>query len=146
MRTYHTDQLGKIIIIHLSHGENILESIQEEIKRLNVRNAVLLSAIGSLRKANLHFITNTDDQAVNQFITVERPIELSAVQGLIIDGVPHFHLTISEPDGMFAGHMEPGCEVQYLAEIALLELKGISLTRETDEFGISYITQLQGGK
>lgn len=144
MRTYHTDQLGKVVIIHLGKGENILESIQEEVHRLNIKNAVLLSAIGSLRKANLHFITNTDDLAANQFITVERPIELSAVQGLIIDGIPHFHLTISEPDGMYAGHMEPGCEVQYLAEIALLELKGTFLTRETDKFGISYITQVQG--
>lgn len=142
MRTYSTDQLGRIIIIHLSKGENILESIQTEIQRLNIKNAVLLSAIGSLRKANLHFITNTDDLAINEFITVERPIELSSAQGLIIDGEPHFHLTISEPDGMYAGHMEPGCEVQYLAEIALLELKDASLTRKTDEFGISYIAQL----
>lgn len=141
MRTYSTDQLGRIIIIHLKKGENILESIQAEARRLNVRNAVLLSAIGSLRKANLHFITNTDDLAVNQFITIERPIELSSAQGLIIDGEPHFHLTISEPDGLYAGHMEPGCEVQYLAELALLEIKGIPLTRKTDEFGISYIIQ-----
>ncbi len=40
---------------------------------------------------------------------------------------------------MYAGHMEPCCEVQYLAELAILELKGISLTRRQDEYGISYI-------
>lgn len=141
MRTYSTDQLGRIIIIHLKKGENILENIQAEIKRLNIKNAVLISAIGSLRKANLHFITNTDDLAVNRFVTIERPIELASAQGLVIDGEPHFHLTISEPDGLYAGHMEPGCEVQYLAELALLEIKGIDLARQLDEFGISYITQ-----
>ena len=40
---------------------------------------------------------------------------------------------------MYAGHMEPGCEVQYLAELAILELKDLPLTRKLDEFGISYI-------
>lgn len=139
MRTYTTSQLGRIVLIHLGKGEGVLESVEAEVSRLGIKNGILLSAIGSLRKACLHFITNTDDTAVNRFITIERPIELSSAQGLIIDGVPHFHLTISEPDGMYAGHMEPCCEVQYLAELAILELRGISLTRRQDEYGISYI-------
>ncbi len=139
MRTYTTENLGRVVIIHLGKGEQILESVEAEISRLHIKNGILLSAIGSLRKACLHFIANTDDLAVNQFATIERPIELSSVQGLIIDGVPHFHLTISEPNGMYAGHMEPGCEVQYLAELAILELKDLPLTRKLDEFGISYI-------
>ncbi len=142
MRTYTTENLGRVVVIHLGKGEPILESVEAEISRLQIKNGILLSAIGSLRKACLHFITNTDDQAVNEFSTIERPIELSSAQGLIIDGVPHFHLTISEPNGMYAGHMEPGCEVQYLAELAILELKELPLTRKLDEHGISYIDTL----
>lgn len=142
MRTYTTENLGRVVVIHLGKGEPILESVEAEISRLQIKNGILLSAIGSLRKACLHFITNTDDQAVNEFSTIERPIELSSAQGLIIDGVPHFHLTISEPNGMYAGHMEPGCEVQYLAELAILELKELPLTRKLDEYGISYIDTL----
>ncbi len=142
MKTYHTDQIGRVIVIHLGKGEDILESIKSEISRSHIENGILISAIGSLRKASLHFITNTDETAVNKFITIERPIELSSAQGLIIDGEPHFHLTISEPDGLYAGHMEPGCEVQYLAELAILEFKGLQLARRLDPFGISYIDQL----
>lgn len=139
MKTCTTDTLGRVVIISLDRGECILESVEAEIARLHVRNGILLSAIGSLRKACLHFITNTDDLAVNQFTTLEGPIELSSAQGLIIDGVPHFHLTISEPGKAYAGHMEPGCEVQYLAELAILELKDLPLTRKTDAHGISHI-------
>ncbi len=87
----------------------------------------------------MHVITNTDELSVNKYITIEKPIELGAAQGIIIDGEPHFHLIISEPDNMYAGHMEPGCEVQYLAELAILELKDLNLTRKLDKLGISYI-------
>ena len=117
MRTYTTNQYGRTVIIHLGKGEK-------------------------LRKASLHVITSTDDWPVNQFITVEKPIELGAAQGLIINGEPHFHLVISEENSLYAGHMEPGCEVQYLAEFAILELLDVDLTRKTDTFGISYIDTL----
>ena len=142
MRTYTTNQYGRTVIIHLAKGEKLLESLTEEIKRLHLKNGILLSAIGSLRKASLHVITSTDDWPVNQFITVEKPIELGAAQGLIINGEPHFHLVISEENSLYAGHMEPGCEVQYLAEFAILELLDVDLTRKTDTFGISYIDTL----
>lgn len=142
MRTYTTNQYGRTVIIHLGKGEKLLESLTEEIKRLHLKNGILLSAIGSLRKASLHVITSTDDWPVNQFITVEKPIELGVAQGLIINGEPHFHLVISEENSLYAGHMEPGCEVQYLAEFAILELLDVDLTRKTDTFGISYIDTL----
>ncbi len=142
MKTYTTDNYGRTVIIHLGKGELILESLQKEIDRLGIRYGVLISAIGSLRKASLHVITNTEDLSVNRYITVEKPIELGCAQGIIIDGEPHFHLTISEPGNMYTGHMESGCEVQYLAELAILELKDLNLTRKLDEFGISYIDTL----
>lgn len=62
-----------------------------------------------------------------------------AVQGLIIGGVPHLHVTASDPDRAYVGHLEPESEVQYLAEICIMELKGTDLTRRKDEFGDSYI-------
>ncbi|QHQ59665.1 DUF296 domain-containing protein [Anaerocolumna sedimenticola] len=139
MKTFTTTNYGRTVIMHLGKGECILESVQKEINRLGIKNGVLLSAIGSLRKASLHVITNTEELSVNEYITIEKPIELGSAQGIIINGEPHFHLTISEPDKMYAGHMEPGCEVQYLAELAILELKDFNLTRKLDEFGISYI-------
>ena len=139
MKSFMTNNYGRTIIIHLGKGEKILESLTEELKRLDVQYGILVSAIGSLRKACLHVITNTDDLSVNKYITVEKPIELGAAQGLIIDGEPHFHLIISEPDDLNAGHLENGCEVQYLAEFAILELKDLDITRKLDSFGISYI-------
>lgn len=140
MRTYYTDHIGKVILIHLNKGEDILESIYSEIQRLGIRNGILVSAIGSLRKTRLHYITTTNEISENHFLTLENPIELGSAQGLIIDGIPHFHLTVSDLKRVYTGHMEPGCEVQYLAELAILELPEANLTRKMDEFGISYLS------
>lgn len=48
MHTFTTNEIGRIIIIHLGKGEDILSSVQSEINRLNVRNGILVSAIGSI--------------------------------------------------------------------------------------------------
>ena len=77
-------------------------------------------------------------------LPTQNPIELGSAQGLTINGEPHFHLTVSDSKRVYTGHMEPGCEVQYLAELAILELpKSFPLTRKLDEFGISYISALE---
>mgnify|MGYP003370514748 FL=1 len=142
MKTFLTNNFGRIVIIHLEKGDCILESVNKELERLQLKNGILLSAIGSLRKATLHYIASTEDLALNKFLTIESPIELSSAQGLIINGEPHFHLTLSDPQHVYTGHMENGCEVQYLAELAILELTDLNLTRKLNEFGISYFDNI----
>lgn len=142
MRTYTASEYGRIVIIYLQKGEKFLESISAEIERLNIKNGVLISAIGSFRKVELHIITNTEDVSVNKYVTIEKPIELSSVQGLILNGEPHFHLVCSDPDRAYTGHLEMGCEVQYLAEIALMEVMDLNLHRKLDDLGIPYVTEI----
>ena len=142
MKTFLTNNFGRIVIIHLEKGDCILESVNKELERLQIKNGILLSAIGSLKKATLHYIASTTDRALNKFLTIESPIELSSAQGLIINGEPHFHLTLSDPQHVYTGHMENGCEVQYLAELAILELTDLNLTRKLNEFGISYFDNI----
>lgn len=141
MHSFSTDKIGRVIMIHLGKGEDILKSVQKEIDRLSLKNGILVSAIGSLRQAHLHAITTLEDFPSNKYTVYKNPIELGSAQGIILDGTPHFHLTVSEPGSVYTGHMEEGCEVQYLAELAILELPELSLTRKTDSFGLSYITE-----
>ena len=129
MRTFTTEKTGRTIIMHLTKGEDVLASVQTEINRL-----------GYLRCAKLHAITTLEDLPANDYYGCSGPIELGSAQGLIINGEPHFHLTVSDSEKTYTGHMEPGCEVQYLAELAILELSELNIKRASDEFGISYIT------
>ena len=139
MRSFVGKEFGRIIVINLQKGELFLESIQQEVDKLGIKNAILLSCIGSLRKCVYHIITNTDDISVDEYITLEAPLEVSAMQGLILDGIPHFHLVISDPGKAYTGHIENGSVVQYLMEIALLEIADLDLERKKGEFGVSYI-------
>ena len=138
MTNFLANEYGRVIVIHLGKGELLLESIQRALEEQGIKNAVLLSAIGSLRKLSMHIIM--DDKATNNFLVVEKPFELCSMQGLVLDGVPHFHMVCSAPGNeSFCGHVEPGCEVQYLMEIALMEVRDMDLTRRRDAFGIDYI-------
>ena len=140
MTNFLANEYGRVIVIHLGKGELLLESIQRALEEQGIKNAVLLSAIGSLRKLSMHIIMDTDDKATNNFLVVEKPFELCSMQGLVLDGVPHFHMVCSAPGNeSFCGHVEPGCEVQYLMEIALMEVRDMDLPRRRDAFGIDYI-------
>ena len=139
MKTHIGNKFGRHVVLHLGKGELILESIQSEIKRLNIRNGIVTSGIGSARKIVYHRIGSLANDPLNLFITVEAPTEIGSLQGLIIDGEVHLHIVCYGADGAFAGHLEPGCEVQYLAEISMIELEDADLVRRLDEFGISYI-------
>ena len=141
MRSFVTDNYGRFVVLHLSKGDLVLESIKEELSRLGIKNAVMLSAIGSLRKLAFHTITELADVSVDEFVTLERPFELGAMQGLVLNGEPHIHLICSDPKQMYLGHLEPGSEVQYLMEMSFLEVLDLDLTRRKDQFGIPYIDE-----
>ena len=65
------------------------------------------------------------------------------MQGIVLNGVPHIHMVCSAPGGeTFVGHLEPGCQVQYLVELSFVEVTDMALTRYTDAFGIGYIDKL----
>jgi uncharacterized protein len=141
MRTYVGKEFGRYVILHLGKGELVLESIQAEISRLGIRTGGVTSGIGSARKIVYHRIADVEDSPTNEFVTVEKPIEIGSIQGLIIDGEPHLHIMCCSKDESFAGHLEPGCEIQYLAEIMILELTDVDLVRRFDKYKISYIDQ-----
>mgnify|MGYP002646554054 CR=1 FL=1 len=139
MFVYNGAKIGRIILLYLGKGEKILESIQEEIDRQKIRNGIMLSAIGSARKVVYHRITAIQDTNSDEFLTVSGPIEIGAIQGLIIDGIPHLHITFSDLNKTITGHLEPGCEVQYLAEIAFAELEEAHVVRRRNANGICYM-------
>jgi predicted DNA-binding protein with PD1-like motif len=62
-----------------------------------------------------------------------KPLELSSIDGIIADGKPHLHAVVSDHKQAYSGHLEEGCRILYLAEIAILELKTIDLYRKPND-------------
>ena len=73
--------------------------------------------------------------AEDEYLDMEKPIELASLQGVVINGKPHFHMVLSDVDAAYTGHLEEGSVVLYRAEILLAEINGIHLKRIKNEVG-----------
>jgi len=141
MKVYTGEGLGRIVVLNLQRGEKVLESVRSQLKELGIENAVILSAIGSLQKAVFHRVTGMQQSPIDEFVTLEQPMELASIQGVVIDGEPHFHMVVSDLEKTYTGHLEEGTTVVYLCEISLVEIRGISLKRVKDENNIAVLQQ-----
>ncbi len=140
MVLYSGEGTGRVLVLGLKRGDLLLESIVKALKDANIRDAIITGAIGSLQKAVLHRVIGTGREPEDEFITLERPMELASLQGLVVDGEPHFHMVVSDTDSAYTGHLENGTTVLYLTEITLLEVSGLSLARRKNEDNIATLT------
>jgi len=131
--------LGKMIILNLSRGDLLLETIEEELENIKIKDAIITSAIGSLQKVVLHRVRGFSSQPEDEWITLEKPMELASLQGIVIDGQPHFHMVVSDTEQTYTGHLEHGTTVLYLAEITLMEIIGLDLKRVKDANNIAVL-------
>jgi predicted DNA-binding protein with PD1-like motif len=108
---------------------------------LRLRRAELVSAIGTFQKARFHRIVTTDIKPKDELIEVDGPMELAAVDGVVADGEPHFHMVFQDMNRAYAAHLEEGSVVCHLAEIVLAEIKGVELARIRNEHGIALLQE-----
>jgi predicted DNA-binding protein with PD1-like motif len=137
MKVFTGTKIGRVFFIRIDEGDDVAECVDTFIRENKVVNAVVTSAIGTLSNAVIHYITTTDYPSSNNFTRLkDRPMELSSMDGLIVDGIAHLHTVISEGDRVMSGHLEPGCRSLYLFEMAVLEVEGLeNLTRKPNRHG-----------
>jgi predicted DNA-binding protein with PD1-like motif len=130
-----------LIAIGLGPGEKLLESINEAIKTKKIRDGVVISGIGTLKRCHMHYVNTTSFPAENRFYVVEEPLEVGSISGIIADYEAHLHMTVGCRDQRtYIGHLEENCEVLYLAEILIMRLNDMSLARRIDpRYGISLL-------
>lgn len=141
MEVFPGGRIGEVVALRLDQGEDVLDSIASAAKQLEIHSGVVISGIGTLDRARLHHITHTGYPPKDEFVEYEGPIELLSIDGLIADHVPHLHTCISIKEGTYMGHLEPGCRVLYLAEIAIARLEGVRLCRRMNP--ATRVNQLQ---
>jgi predicted DNA-binding protein with PD1-like motif len=124
-------KLSKVHILRIDPGEDILVSIERFIAEANLKQAVVLGGYGTMATYHLHWVTHNRIPTDNLFRKGEGGIEILAMNGLIVDGQPHIHIALSNPDGAFGGHLEPGCIAYVVCEIFFAEVEGATLTRQS---------------
>lgn len=138
MEIFPSGKFGRVVSVHLKRGDLLLESICAALEHEGIKNAVLLSAIGSLQKVEFHRVITKDVIPQDEFLTITTPCEISSAQGLILNGAPHIHFVFSDVENTYTGHLEPGTEVLYLVEMVLAELPDCNIVRKKGADNVAY--------
>ena len=110
----------RIVVIRLKYKANLLEGMSKIVKEQHIRNGVILSAAGSLRGYEIHTVSNRDMPSEDTFVkNPTQPVDLVSMNGYVINGRIHAHMTIATPDRVIAGHVEEGNEVFTFAIVTI---------------------------
>src|SRR6266852_6094850 len=105
-------QFDRILILRFKFNSDLLAGMEKMVKQEKIRNAVILSGIGSVRGYHIHQVSNRDFPSKNMFVkNPTEPADVISMNGYIINGKIHAHMTMATPDRAFGGHLEPGTTV-----------------------------------
>ena len=110
----------QVLVLRFKFKTDLLAGIEKMVKEHSIKNAVILSAIGSVRNWHIHAVSNRDFPSKNMFAKdPTEPADIAGMNGYVINGRVHAHITLSTMDKAFGGHLEPGTNVFTFAVITL---------------------------
>ena len=128
-------QFERILVLRFKYEADLLAGLESMVKQHKIRNAVILSGIGSVKGYHVHVVSNRTFPSKNVFIKdPTAPADLTGINGYVIDGRVHAHVTLADPDNGFGGHLEPGTTVFTFAIVTLGVLgDGVDMSRVDDK-------------
>ncbi len=128
-------QFRRVVILRFKFDTDLLAGLEKMVKQEKIRNAVILSAAGSVRGYQVHQVSNRSFPSKNMFVKdPTAPADLIAMNGYILGGKIHAHMTLANPDHAFGGHLEPGTAVFTFAIVTLGVLEdGLDLSKLDDK-------------
>lgn len=128
-------QFERVLVLRFKFGTDLLAGLQEMARARKIRNAVILAGAGSVRGYHVHQVSNRTFPSKNVFVRdPSAPADLVGMNGYIIDGKIHAHVTLANPDKAFGGHLEPGTTVFTFAIVTVGVLSpGVDLSRADDK-------------
>ena len=129
-----TGHFDRIVVIRLKNGANLLEGMKKVVAEQKIQNGVILSAIGSLRGYEVHAISNRNLPTEDTFVkNPTQPVDLVGMNGYVINGRIHAHMTLATPDRAIAGHVEEGNEVYTYAIVTIGVMNDTNLDKIDDK-------------
>ena len=114
--------INNLIFIRLNPGDDVLASLTEAAKKNNIKNAVIISGFGSVRTHHFHVVASRENPPENDFIKEDKASDIVDFSGCIINGRVHAHITHSDSNVAFGGHLEAGVQVLTFLSITLAEV------------------------
>jgi len=125
----------RVVVLRFKFDTDILAGLQKMVKQENIRNAIILSGMGSVRGYHVHQVSNRGFPSKNMFVkNPTEPADIVGMSGFIANGVIHPHIELAIPDKSFGGHLEPGTNVFTFAVVTIGVLKdGADLSHLDDK-------------
>ena len=113
-------RFDRVITLRFKYNTDLLAGMQKIVKQEKIRNAVILSGAGSVTGYQVHEVSNRTFPSKNIFVkNPTAPADMIAMNGYVINGRIHAHVTLANPDKAFGGHLEPGTTVFTFAIVTL---------------------------
>ena len=116
-------KFDRILVLRAKNKTDLLTEMEKQVKQQNIKNAVILAGIGSLRGWRVHNVASRDYPVADMFAgNPNQPVDLIGMQGYINNGVIHAHMILAAGDKAattISGHLEKGSEVLTFAVVTL---------------------------
>jgi predicted DNA-binding protein with PD1-like motif len=101
-------QFERIEVVRMSSGTDLLDGLNRFLKAESVKNAVILTGIGSVTDYHYHVVSDKNLPPAQEYPKGSVAKDLVSVQGYIFNGRVHAHIALSDENSVIGGHLEPG--------------------------------------
>lgn len=113
-------QFQRVVVLRFKYQADLLAGLEKSVKEQKIRNAVILAGAGSLRSYQVHSVSNGTFPSKNIYVKdPTAPSDLIGMNGYVINGRVHAHVTLANPEKAFGGHLEAGTSVFTFAIVTL---------------------------
>jgi len=128
-------QFDRVLVLRFKYQADLLSGLEKMVKEQKIRNAVVLAGAGSVTGYHVHGVSNQTFPSKNIYVKdPTAPADIVSMNGYVIDGRLHVHMTLTNPDNAFGGHLESGTTVFTFAIVTVGVFKdGIDLSRIDDK-------------
>lgn len=123
-----TSRIGEIMVVRLNNGEDILLSLRAAVAQHGIKHALILGAMGSVTSYHVHVVENANMPPSDVFLKEERPCDILSLNGVVMDGRVHAHLSLYGIDFPIGGHLEEGCRIHTFGQVWLVTAPDADLT------------------
>ncbi|HYZ84478.1 MAG TPA: PPC domain-containing DNA-binding protein [Bryobacteraceae bacterium] len=130
-----TGQFDRVVVLRFKYEADLLACLESALKTEKIQNGVILAGAGSVRNYHIHAVSNRTFPSKNIYTKDSTsPADIVSMNGYVIDGRVHAHMTMANAEHAFGGHLEPGTNVFTFAIITVGVFKpGIDLKRIDDK-------------
>lgn len=127
-------QFERVVILRFKYNTDLLAGLQLMVKEQQIKNAVVLAGMGSVRNYQVHAVKSRNFPSTDLFVrNPTEPADIIGMNGYILNGRVHAHITLSTGDRAFGGHLEPNTNVFTFALVTLGVLAGDADFRRLDD-------------